>query len=205
MLVLKFGGTSLGNPARMKQVAELILIGDEKKWVVLSAVSGTTNALYEIVSSIKNAESVKAGKQTDRLFNSYQEYIDQLLENDLYRKQALMEVEFCFENIRSLIGKPYSVQIEKALVAQGELISTQLFTQLLGELGVKARLVSALEYMRVNQYGEPDMVLSKQNLVEIAKDLESYDIVVTQGFICRNQLGEIDNLKRGEVISVLQF
>jgi len=197
MKVLKFGGTSLGNPERMKHVAELVLNGNEQRWVVLSAVSGTTNALYEIVESIKSGGHKRATDQLETLKIHYSEYVDELLGFDENREEAGKVIDGCISRIKDLITEPYSFGLEKELVAQGEFISTTLFSQLLFEKSIDVALLSALDFMCLNGNSEPDMPQIKRNLDEVYKKFSKTQVVVTQGFICNDTEGNIDNLKRG--------
>jgi aspartate kinase len=197
MKVLKFGGTSLGNPERMKHVAELVLNRNEQRWVVLSAVSRTTNALYEIVESIQKGDSNRATKQLETLQVFYSEYVNELLEFDENRKEAGKGIDGCINRIKELIFEPYSLGLEKELVAQGEFISTKLFSQLLREKSIDVVLVSALDFMSLNANGEPDMPKIKHNLDDVNKKFSETQVIVTQGFICNDTEGKIDNLKRG--------
>jgi aspartate kinase len=197
MKVLKFGGTSLGNPERMRHVANLVVKGDGQTWVVLSAVSGTTNALYEIVESIKTKQPQKAADQLNILKAHYSEYVEALLEVGKNRDDASSGVDKCINRIKDLIPKPYSLELEKELVAQGEFISTFLFSLLLNERAINVELVSALDFMSLNGTGEPDMTLIKRKLGDIKRNFSKTQVVVTQGFICNSAAGRIDNLKRG--------
>ena len=197
MKVLKFGGTSLGNPERMKHVADLALEGEDQKWVVLSAVSGTTNALYEIVESLKEEKSAKVLDKHDSIVKLYKEYIDALLKSEEHKTLALDGVKSYLDLVADLSVHPYSPQLERELVAQGEFISTKLFYLLLRDRGIDTELVSALDFMSLNGNGEPDMNLINKKLNEVQEKYKEKRVIVTQGFICQNKDGEIDNLKRG--------
>ena len=199
MKVLKFGGTSLGNPERMKHVLELVLQGkEEQKWVVLSAVSGTTNTLYDIADKLENGKDDNAVSIIEELREHYSKYILELLESEELRGDAMVVVDSCLRSIRSLVGKsPWTEDSLKVLVAQGELISTQLFRLLLKEKNIDSILISALDFMRINAQGEPDLAEITANLRSLKNDYEDKRVVVTQGFICKNHLEGIDNLKRG--------
>ncbi|HET9569899.1 MAG TPA: aspartate kinase [Bacteroidales bacterium] len=196
MKVLKFGGTSVGSAQRMKEVSNLILDG-QKKIVVLSAMSGTTNTLVEISDYLYKRNPDAANETINKLALKYEGVIDELYSTEEYKTKTLEIVNAHFDRIRSFSGNLFTLFEEKVVLAQGELLSTNMFTNYLQEKGVKAVLLPALEYMRVDKNGEPDTDYIKENL---SKQLDKYsdaDIFITQGFICLNAYGEIDNLQRG--------
>ncbi len=197
MKVLKFGGTSVGKPERMHAVARLITQDGARKLVVLSAVSGTTNSLIEIGDLIGKGDPAAATAAIDKLQESYQAFIRQLYgtPEGLGKGQAVVTEHFTF--IRSLTGKPYGVKESKELVAEGELISTQLFIAYLHEIGVNAVLLPALDFMRIDADEEPLIDFTERELGKALAARPDVEIFITQGFICRNPHGEIDNLKRG--------
>jgi aspartate kinase len=196
MKVLKFGGTSVGSAQRMKEVSNLILDG-QKKIVVLSAMSGTTNTLVEISDYLYKRNPDAANETINKLALKYEGVIDELYSTEQYKAKTNEIIEAHFDQIRNFTGNLFTLFEEKVVLAQGELLSTNMFTNYLLEKGVKAVLLPALEYMRVDKNGEPDTDYIKENL---AKQLEKYpdtDIFITQGFICLNAYGEVDNLQRG--------
>jgi len=197
MKVLKFGGTSVGKPERMHAVARLITQDDARKLVVLSAVSGTTNSLIEIGDLIGKGDTAAATAAIDKLHGSYQAFIGQLYgtPGGLAKGQAVIAEHF--DAIRSLTGKPYAVKESKELVAEGELISTQLFIVYLHEIGVNAALLPALDFMRIDADEEPVLDFTERELGKALAAQPEVEIFITQGYICRNPGGEIDNLKRG--------
>ena len=196
MKVLKFGGTSVGSAQRMKEVSNLILDG-QKKIVVLSAMSGTTNSLVEIANYLYKRNPDAASEAINQLSLKYDGVIAELYATSEYKTKTKESIEAHFDHIRTFTGNLFTLFEEKVVLAQGELMSTIMFTNYLLEQGVKAVLLPALEYMRVDKNGEPDTDYIKENLT---KQLEKYpdaDIFITQGFICLNAYGEIDNLQRG--------
>jgi aspartate kinase len=196
MKVLKFGGTSVGSAQRMKEVSNLILDG-QKKIVVLSAMSGTTNTLVEISDYLYKRNPDAANETINKLALKYDGVIDELYSTNQYKSKTKEILDAHFDHIRSFTGNLFTLFEEKAVLAQGEIISTNMFTNYLLEQGVKAVLLPALEYMRVDKNSEPDTEYIRENL---AKQLEKHpnaDIYITQGFICLNAYGEIDNLQRG--------
>lgn len=196
MKILKFGGTSVGTPQRMKDVCQLITDG-ERKIVVLSAMSGTTNSLVEIADYIKKKNLEGAGSVINKLRTLYRTHV-----SELYSKQENVEhtdnlLNDIFMHLHDLTTKPYSTALEKEILAQGELMSTNMVTNYLKECGIKVMLIPALDYMRTDANSEPDMSFIKENLCHILEKNSGYDLYITQGFICRNINGEIDNLQRG--------
>ena len=198
MHVWKFGGTSVGKPERMHSIRTLITSDDTRKIVVLSALSGTTNALLAIGESLKTNDDTDANAKIDALKAHYDSFIGELYKSSEGKSagQQIVENEFSF--IRSLTGiKPFTLKQEKELVAEGELLSTQIFQAYLVEEGVTSALLPALEFMRIDADNEPEIHFTEEKLAEILPLHNDKKIIVTQGFICRNPRGEVDNLKRG--------
>lgn len=198
MQVWKFGGTSVGKPERMKSIRELVTSNTDKKLVVLSALSGTTNALLEIGESLKANELSKASELISSLRAHYIKFVEELFETPEGVARGFQIVDTEFGVINSLSGfQPFTVKQDKELVAQGEIMSTQLFTALLVELGDSVTLIHALDFMKIDADGEPLFKEIEEGLTRILEEKENYQIIVTQGFICRNPEGNVDNLKRG--------
>jgi len=196
MKVLKFGGTSVGSAERMKGVAKLITDG-EKKIVVLSAMSGTTNSLVEISDYLYKKNPDGANDVINKLEQKYKQHLKELFTTDDYRLKTQQVLDEVFASIRAYTKDLFTLFEEKVVLAQGELMSTNMVTNYLQEQGVNAVLLPALEFMRTDKNAEPDPSYIRQKL---ALQLEKYpdaDIYITQGFICRNAYGEIDNLQRG--------
>jgi aspartate kinase len=197
MKVLKFGGTSVGSAARMKEVAKLICNG-EKKIVVLSAMSGTTNCLVEISDYFYKLNTTGALEKINILAAKYETVIEELFSNESSRKEASKVIESIFEYLRSFAKSTFTLFEERTILAQGELISTSLFQLYLQEIGENSSLLPALEFMRLDKNAEPDQLYITEN-IQKQIDLISEDktIYITQGFICRNFYGDVDNLQRG--------
>ena len=196
MKVLKFGGTSVGSAQRMKEVAKLITDG-ERKIVVLSAMSGTTNTLVEISDYLYKKNPEGANEIINKLEAKYKQHVDELYATEEYKQKGLEVIKSHFDYIRSYTKDLFTLFEEKVVLAQGELISTAMVNYYLQECGVKSVLLPALEYMRTDKNAEPDPVYIKDKLqaqLDLYPDAEIY---ITQGFICRNAYGEIDNLQRG--------
>jgi aspartate kinase len=197
MKVMKFGGTSVGKPERMHEVAKLITADPEKKIVVLSALSGTTNALVEIGQSAARFEREKAGEQISRLSSHYHTFIEQLLETEKSREQALAIIREHFEFLAIILRISFSESLNKDILAQGELLSTKLFSVYLEEKGIPHILLPALEFMSIDAEDEPQLDLIRLRLTELLAKYPEKNLFITQGYICRNARGEVDNLKRG--------
>jgi aspartate kinase len=196
MKVLKFGGTSVGSAERMKALVSLIKNG-ERKIVVLSAMSGTTNNLVEIASFLRSGDSTSAGKVLNDLRLRYRQVINDLFSTEEYRAKALEITEFHFDYIGRFQSADFHLKHEKAILAQGELLSTSLFYFHLQETGVSSCLLSALNFMRIDKDGEPDYFYIGENIARELEKCGESELIITQGFICRNAQGDIDNLKRG--------
>ncbi|WP_044401737.1 aspartate kinase [Lacinutrix sp. Hel_I_90] len=196
MLVLKFGGTSVGSVENMTRVKNIINDG-EKKVVVLSAMSGTTNALVTISEFIKNGELEQAVLKIEVLHDSYKKTVSSLISNPFLVIEAKAYVNTIFSGLRALSNTPYSVLSYNKIVAQGELLSTFLFSRFLFQDHKKVALLPALDFMRIDDNNEPDMAYIKQNLNRMLNEVADADIYITQGFICLDTEERISNLQRG--------
>jgi len=196
MKIMKFGGTSVGNPDRMRALIPLINDND-RKIVVLSAMAGTTNSLVEIANLLYADNINEASLNNEALRTKYHEVVEELYATDAYKKSGHELIDSHFEYIRNFTLRVFTKLQEKAILAQGELISTSLFHLLLQERKIKSVLLPALSFMRIDKDGEPDAFYIKENIQRELKKHVSEKIIITQGFICRNAYGEIDNLKRG--------
>ena len=197
MKVLKFGGTSVGSAQRIKHVANLIRADGQQKIVVLSAMSGTTNSLLEISGYFRQQNPVGAADVINRLEHKYSETIDELYVQDSNKQKAREVIREIFDYVRSFGNRAFTIFEERCIVAQGELMSTNLMNLYLLEQGVNVAFIPALEYMRIDKNAEPDFKYIEQNLKQQISANPDAQIYVTQGFICRNAYGEIDNLQRG--------
>ena len=197
MKVLKFGGTSVGSAERIKHVANLITEDGQSKIVVLSAMSGTTNTLLEISGYYRLQNAVGASEVIVRLEQKYADIIRVLYTDQECRQSATQIMKGIFEYIRSFANRPFTIYEEKCIVAQGELMSTNLMHLYLRQQGVKVAMMPALDYMRIDKNAEPDFQYIEEHLREQLKAAGDQLIYITQGFICRNAYGDIDNLLRG--------
>ena len=196
MIIMKFGGTSVGTPQRMHSLIGLI-DNTEAKIVVLSAMSGTTNLLIEISQALYQKENDKAAMLIDSLEKNYSQVIEELYTTEISVLKAQELLSTHFDYVRSFTRDLFTINEERAILAQGELISTALFQYLLEEKKVQSVLLPALNFMRMNENSEPDMGFISENLkLELSK-YPSESLFITQGYISRNDFGEIDNLKRG--------
>ncbi len=196
MIVQKFGGTSVGSPQRMKQVAQLIQ-DDQRKVVVLSAMSGMTNTLTEIVNALYKGEKDAVHSIVDDLEKTYAGHVEELYSKKETKDKVLEMLEGHWSHILSFTLDMFTRFEERTLLAQGELISTQMMQFYLEEKGVRSAPLPALDFMRIDQQGEPDMWYVKSNLERMIKEHADVDLFITQGYICRNHFGDFDNLKRG--------
>ncbi|HUX97114.1 MAG TPA: aspartate kinase [Bacteroidales bacterium] len=196
MKVMKFGGTSVGNTDRMRALIPLIIDSD-RNIVVLSAMAGTTNSLVEIAELLYADKIDEASQKNDQLRAQYHKVVDELYETEKYLKSGHELINTHFEYIRNFTLRVFTKLQERAILAQGELISTSLFHMLLQEKGIRAGLLPALSFMRIDKDGEPDYYYIEENLKRELRRCPKDNIIITQGFICRNAYGEIDNLKRG--------
>ncbi len=197
MKVMKFGGTSVGKPERMHEVAKLITSDDESKIVVLSALSGTTNALVEISNSLAQGDRNAAKQQIAALEAHYKNFCSQLLTMPAALDKALAILNEHFEFLNIILKISFSEALNKDILAQGELLSTKLFCTYLVEKGIEHLLIPALDFMTIDNYDEPQIGSIKVKLSQVLNRNKDKKIFITQGYISRNSRGEVDNLKRG--------
>ena len=196
MKIQKFGGTSVGKPERMKNVASIIT-REKGNLVVLSALSGTTNTLVEIAGYLYNKNAEGAKDTINRLSDHYDRFIAELYSTDEAKKEAHAYVDAIFDHLRSFAGQLFGAVEEKIILAQGELMSTHLMYYYLKEQGINAELLPALDFMKIDMQGEPDQEWIAEHLKAILEGCKGADLYVTQGYICKNSHDEIDNLQRG--------
>lgn len=197
MKVMKFGGTSVGTVSRMKEVVSLVTGQHEPVMVVLSALSGTTNALVHISEQIAADNREEAKMLIDQLQLHYEKFIKELLEKEKNLKKATHTIAGHFEFLNIVLKISYSNALYRDILSQGELLSTKLFCIYLSEKKVPHVLLPALSFMRLNEQDEPDLPAITENLKTALKEQPGSPIYVTQGYICKNARGEVDNLKRG--------
>ncbi|MFY8026102.1 MAG: aspartate kinase [Sediminibacterium sp.] len=197
MKVMKFGGTSVGKPERMHEVAKLITRDTDHKIVVLSALSGTTNSLVEISNFLAQGNREGAKNTIEKLHDHYKQFILQLVQNEESQKKANQIIAEHFEFLHIILRISFSEALNKDILAQGELMSTKLFSVYLSEIGVDHELLPALEFMSIDVNEEPQLGAIRIKLNDLIRKHSDKKILVTQGYICKNARGEVDNLKRG--------
>lgn len=195
MIVKKFGGTSVGNAQRLKQVAQLT-ISDEKTVLVLSAVSGTTNSLVAIGQAYSANKPEEANHLIDNLYPKYDKYLQELYATPEGLAKGRKYIDDTFELLKSFDPTHFRVKEEKIILAQGELMSTHMMYFYLQEIGVEAHMLPALDYVKTVE-GEPDSDFIRENIYRLMGAKPDCKLFVTQGYICRNEYGDIDNLQRG--------
>lgn len=197
MKIMKFGGTSVGKPERMHEVARLITKDQEPTIVVLSALSGTTNALVSIGDNMSKGLKEEAKKKIDELYAHYTQFIQALVQTPEKREKAQKTIDEHFEFLNIILKISFNEALNKDILAQGELMSTKLFSIFLEEAGIDHAFLPALEFMRIDEFDEPQVPVIREKLLNFLKQFEGKKLFITQGYICRNARGEVDNLKRG--------
>ena len=197
MIVMKFGGTSVGTPERMKHVSSLVTNSGEPVLVVLSAMSGTTNSLIEISDYLYKKNPEGANDVINRLEKTYMRHVEELYSTDEWKTETRNFLRGEFDYLRSFTKDIFTSFEEKSIVAQGEIMSTNMVNNYLKECGVKTALLSAIDFMRTDKNAEPDAPYIKDKLTKLLQQTPGQQVYITQGFICRNAYGEIDNLQRG--------
>lgn len=194
---MKFGGTSVGSPERMKNVAQLVTKPNDQTFVVLSAMSGTTNSLVEISDYLYKKNPEGANEHINALENTYMRHVETLYSTEEYKEKTRSFLREEFNYLRSFTKDLFTSFEEKSIVAQGEIISTNMVANYMQEQGFNVCLLNALDFMRTDKNVEPDPHYIKEKLTDIMNDHQDHQVYITQGFICRNAYGEIDNLQRG--------
>jgi aspartate kinase len=197
MKVMKFGGTSVGTPQRMKEVAQLVTKSGDPVFVVLSAMSGTTNSLVEISDYLYKKNPDGANEVINALERKYERHVQELYATDEMRTLTTDFLRDEFQYLRSFTKELFTSFEEKSIVAQGEIMSTNMMVNHMREQGINAVLLNALDFMRTDKNAEPDPVYIKEKLNAVMEQNPGAQVYITQGFICRNAYGEIDNLQRG--------
>ena len=197
MKVMKFGGTSVGTPSRMKEVTTLVTKSGDPVFVVLSAMSGTTKSLVEISDYLYKKNPEGANEVINQLERKYMQHIEELYSTAEMKEQTRDFLQSEMNYLRSFTKELFTSFEEKSIVAQGEMMSTNMVVNYMKEQGVNAILLNALDFMRTDKNAEPDPVYIKEKLSAIMENNEGAQVYITQGFICRNAYGEIDNLQRG--------
>lgn len=197
MKVMKFGGTSVGSPERMKNVSKLVTGSGEQVFVVLSAMSGTTNTLVEISNYLYKKNPEGANEIINNLEQKYMQHVEELYSTEEMKRETADFLHAEFEYLRSFTKDLFTSFEEKSIIAQGEIMSTNMVVNYLKEQGFMATLLSALDFMRTDKNGEPDTQYIKEKLKRVLDTAPESQVYITQGFICRNAYGEVDNLQRG--------
>jgi aspartate kinase len=197
MKIMKFGGTSVGKPERMHQVSQLITKDAEPTIVVLSALSGTTNALVGISDFLAKSDKIGATNQIETLEKHYRAFILDLLKSEALRVKANAIIDEHFEFLKITQRISLSDALNRDILAQGELMSTKLFSLYLEQENIEHALIPALEFMRLDLNDEPDLAVIREKIGTILAAHPTKKLFITQGYICRNAKGEVDNLKRG--------
>ena len=197
MKVMKFGGTSVGTPQRMKEVSKLVTKSGEPVFVVLSAMAGTTNSLVEISDYLYKKNPDGANEVINQLERKYKKHVEELYSTDEMKSATREFLKGEFNYLRSFTKELFTSFEEKNIVAQGELMSTNMVVNYMKEQGIHATLLNALDFMRTDKNAEPDPVYIREKLTALMEKEEGVQVFITQGFICRNAYGEVDNLQRG--------
>ena len=196
MKVLKFGGTSVGSPERMKKLLDIV-DASQRQIVVLSAVSGTTNSLVEIGQAYLAGDKPKAAQLVKNLKDKYEVFIKELLAKPEFYEQGKEVIDYHFSLLSNLSNDLFTTIEDKIILAQGELLSTTLYHVYLKEIGVPSVLLPALDFMKIDQDNEPVVDYITEHLTPLLEKYPDNKLFITQGYICRNSFGEIDNLRRG--------
>lgn len=197
MKVMKFGGTSVGTPKRMQEVTKLVTKSGNPVFVVLSAMSGTTNSLVEISDYLYKKNLDGANEVINNLEQKYMRHIAELYTTEQYQTLTRDFLREEFDYLRSFTKELFTSFEEKSIVAQGEMMSTNMVVNYMKEQGINAVLLNALDFMRTDKNAEPDPVYIKEKLAALMEQNQGAQVYITQGFVCRNAYGEVDNLQRG--------
>ena len=169
----------------------------EPVFVVLSAMSGTTNSLVEISDYLYKKNPDGANEVINQLERKYKKHVEELYSTDEMKNATRDFLKGEFNYLRSFTKELFTSFEEKNIVAQGELMSTNMVVNYMKEQGIHATLLNALDFMRTDKNAEPDPVYIREKLTALMEKEEGVQVFITQGFICRNAYGEVDNLQRG--------
>lgn len=197
MKILKFGGTSVGSPERIRNLLSIISPVADKKIIVLSAVSGTTNNLVTIAQAYLSGDKQKATNMANALHQKYKPFVNDLFSSPEGKQNGHELIDYHFNLVLSFAHEHFTPIEEKVILAQGELISTTLYHFYLTEIGVRSKLLPALDFMKIDEDNEPIVDYTTKHLGDLLNQHADHDLFITQGYICRNAFGEIDNLRRG--------
>lgn len=197
MKVMKFGGTSVGSPERMKEVSSLITRSGEPVFVVLSAMSGTTNSLVKIADCLYKKDNDGANDIVNSLEGKYMKHVENLYSTEEWREKTRVLLRCVFDYLRQFTDEMFTSFEEKSVLAQGEIMSTNMVTNYMQEQGIDAVLLQATDFMRIDKDGEPDAPYIREKLAEVMEANKGHQVYITQGFVCTNAFGETDNLQRG--------
>ena len=186
MKVMKFGGTSVGSPERIKKVAGLVTRSGEPTFLVLSAMSGTTNTLLEISDYLFKKNPDGANETINQLERKYLSHAEELYTNEDYKKETIQFMHEEFDYLRSFTKDLFTSFEQKSIVAQGEILSTHMMYNYMQEQGIDCVLLSALDFMRTDKNAEPDSQYIRKKLNALMDANDGHQVYITQGFICRN-------------------
>lgn len=194
---MKFGGTSVGTPSRMKDVTQLVTASESPVFVVLSAMSGTTNSLVEISDYLYKKNIEGAHDLINTLERKYEAHVNELYDTEEWKEKTMAFMRDEFRFLRSFTKGLFTSFEEKQIVAQGEIMSTNMVANYMSEQGINVKLLPAFDFMRIDKNEEPDLPYIKEKLSIILDENKGAQVYITQGFICLNPYNEVDNLKRG--------
>ena len=181
----------MGTAARIKHVAGLVTAGKESPIVVLSAMSGVTNMLAEVAGYLYNRNPDSARETLKRIETKHLSVASELLGDNT----ADAFIRDIVSSMIALTREFTGMEQEKIILSQGELLSTKLMELYLKKQGVDAVLLPALDFMKLDTQGEPDLDYIREHLKPLIE--QKADVFITQGYICRNARGGVDNLQRG--------
>ncbi len=193
MIVLKFGGTSVGTADSIKKVCRIIKSA-KGPYVVVSAVSGVTNKFVEA------AECAKAGKDTcailSEIRNKHAGIVDALGLNKTMLDAELNDLEAALHEISNL--KELSPKARDTILSFGEMMSSKIISEYLNKSGLASKqytgwdagIVTDSEFTKANYLEE-----SFENIQERMSKLDHVPVIT--GFIAKNKNNEITTLGRG--------
>ncbi len=196
MIVMKFGGTSVGNAERIRGVADIILSQREKNpAVVVSALGGVTDSLIETANSVANGAD-----GTRKLEEIVQRHYAVIQELGLHQEIIENEVEELRDVIEGVsLLKELTPKTADKLVSFGERMSARIVAGYISKSnGVRARAYDAYDIGLVtdSNFGNSDVL--PQAYQRIRKSLaKSRCLPVITGFIGKDRNGSITTLGRG--------
>jgi len=197
MKVLKFGGTSVGSPESLVRVKEIVYSQKGATFVVLSAMSGVTNELLQVLDAIKDSDSQKLEALTQVIADKHYHLIHAVLQEESLQQQAIQHVDDVLQRLQGFLQVPEAHNLYSEILTLGELMSTKIFSIVLHQDGVANTWLNATDFMHIDHDDNPSIGPIRTQLEAVLNAHKKTEVYITQGFLCLDKEGDVSNLKRG--------